>query len=52
MMVRKRLKSNNEITSAYIDFPAKLMAKTNKDGKCKCVKDFSNIQVKLGKRLI
>ena len=50
MMERKCLKSNNEITSAYIDFPAKLMAKTNKDGKYKCVKDFSNIQVKLGKR--
>ena len=50
MLERKRLKANNEITSAYIDFPAKLMAKTNKDGKYKCIKDFSNHKVRIGKR--
>ena len=50
MEERKRLKTNNEIVSAYVDFPAKLMGKTTKEGKYKCIKDFSNVKVKFGKR--
>ena len=50
MQERKLLKENNEIISGYLDFPAKLMVKTSKDGKYKCHKDFSNMTVKIGKR--
>ena len=50
MQERKRLKANNEITWAYIDFLANLMAKTSKDEKYKCLKDFSNHKVRIGKR--
>ena len=50
MKERKRLKENNKIISGYVDFPANLMAKSKKDGEYECVKDFSGVEVKLGKR--
>ena len=50
MKERKRLKENNKIISGYVDFPAKLMAKSKKDGKYELVKDFSGVEIKLGKR--
>ena len=50
MKERKLLKTNKKVISAYVDFPAKLMAKTKKDGKYELLKDFSKAAVKLGKR--
>ena len=50
MKERKLLKTNKKVISAYVDFPAKLMAKTKKDGKYELIKDFSKVAVKLGKR--
>ena len=47
---RKWLKENNKIISAYVNSPAKLMTKSKKDGKYECLKDFSVVEVKLGKR--
>ena len=50
MKEHKRLKENKENISGYVYFPAKLMAKTKKDGKYELVKDFSVVEMKLGKR--
>ena len=47
MKEQKRLETNNELVSAYVYFPAKLVGKTAKEGKYQCIKDFSNVKVKL-----
>ena len=50
MQERKRMKADGEIVSGYVDFPARLMVKTSRDGKYSCIKDFSKTHVKIGKR--
>ena len=50
--VRKSLKAENKITSAYVAFPAKLMTKTtnSKSEKYHCHHDFSHIEIDLKAR--
>lgn len=48
MMLRKQLKMNNQITSGYVAFPARLMVKYtgNRDERYICKRDFSKEEVK------
>ena len=47
---RKTLEEKKEILSAFVAFPAKLMAKTTSEGKYFCLKDLLQVPTTLGKR--